>query len=573
MPTANSPSAHNRPVRTCVLIPVYNHGSTLLALIKRLKEYALPIILVDDGSDRNTREAIQEVASHYAPTEIIRLATNQGKGAAVSAGFERAWQRGFSHALQIDADGQHTPEDIPAFLAAAAQDDSALISAQPLYDRSIPKGRLYGRKITRFWVTIETWSLQITEAMCGFRLYPLAPTLAVLEKHRPGSGMEFDIDIIVRLYWAGCPIHFIPSRVTYPQKGLSHFRMLHDNARISLTHTRLCLGMLWHMPRRILRQRQHKAGTKHWSHLREKGSLWGIKVVLGTYRLLGRRVAGWLLYPIIGYFYCFASHARRASQQYLARINQYHGQQYSSFRHFMHFGEAALDKLAVWCGAVSLQDIDFPNRQLFVNQLAAGQGGVILTAHLGNIEVARALSQLSGQARIHAVVFDQHARKFNSILARVNPEQQLSLYHVQQLDAGTAVDLQEKVNQGDFVVIAADRTSPMAPRRSVRVPFLGAEAVLPQGPFILAGLLQCPLFLMLCFKEPDKRYTLVFESLQQQLVFSKSGRYQAIQDCARQYARRLEAYCRQYPCQWFNFFDFWADPDEASRQQATPRQS
>jgi glycosyltransferase involved in cell wall biosynthesis len=231
------------------IIPVYNHPATIAAVTERILAHGLRCILVDDGSGRECAEALDGVvAAHRTRVSLVRLPRNQGKGAAMVAGFRAAATRGHTHVLQIDADGQHDCGDIPAFLAQARQRPDAVIAGCPVYDGSVPRARLYGRYATHIWVWINTLSFDIRDSMCGFRLYPLATLLPLLDAVQVGRRMDFDSDVIVRLHWRGVPVANQPTRVTYPQDGISHFRLWGDNVRISLMHARLFLGMLWRSP-------------------------------------------------------------------------------------------------------------------------------------------------------------------------------------------------------------------------------------------------------------------------------------------------------------------------------------
>lgn len=245
MPLAFSP---------CVLIPCYNHGAMMPRVLARLRPFGLPCIVVDDGSDSSTRQQLERLAAETANLTLIRLPQNAGKGAAVIRGLQAAAQAGFSHAVQVDADGQHAIEDIPQLLALAQAHPEALISGQPIYDDSIPRSRLYGRWITHVWVWIETLSLQLKDSMCGFRVYPVTPTLQLAQRVSLGQRMDFDTEVMVRLYWQGNTSYFVPTRVTYPPDGLSHFDAIKDNCRISLMHTRLFLGMLPRIPSLLFRR-------------------------------------------------------------------------------------------------------------------------------------------------------------------------------------------------------------------------------------------------------------------------------------------------------------------------------
>ncbi|KFB99307.1 glycosyl transferase/lysophospholipid acyltransferase [Trabulsiella guamensis ATCC 49490] len=228
----------------CVVIPCYNHGAMMSRVLARLAPLDLPCIIVDDGSDDATRQVLETLAAHHPTLTLIRLTQNAGKGTAVICGLQAAHNAGFTHAVQVDADGQHAIEDIPELLALSSRYPGALISGQPLYDDSIPRARLYGRWVTHIWVWIETLSLQLKDSMCGFRVYPIAPTLSLASRVSLGKRMDFDTEVMVRLYWQGNTSYFVPTRVTYPQDGLSHFDALKDNLRISLMHTRL---FFWHV--------------------------------------------------------------------------------------------------------------------------------------------------------------------------------------------------------------------------------------------------------------------------------------------------------------------------------------
>ena len=238
-----------------VVVPVYDHEHAIGTTLDRLLPHGVPVLLVDDGSVASCAAVLRELASRHAgQVSLLRLEQNGGKGAAVIAGMRQAAVLGASHVLQIDADGQHDTADVPRFLAEAAAHPDAVINGRPLYDESVPTGRLVGRYATHVWVWINTLSLDIADSMCGFRAYPLAATLALLDREYVGRRMDFDIEIIVRLHWAGVPIRTVPTRVTYPLDGVSHFRLWRDNARISAMHARLFFGMLWRAPRLLLRR-------------------------------------------------------------------------------------------------------------------------------------------------------------------------------------------------------------------------------------------------------------------------------------------------------------------------------
>lgn len=229
------------------VIPVYNHGGPVGGVVAALRAHGLPVLLVDDASEPGCAAVLDGLARE--PGVLLqRLHVNQGKGGAVMAGLRRAADLGWTHVLQIDADGQHDTRDVPDFAAAAAAAPAKLICGYPVYDDSVPRARLYGRYATHVWVWINTLSFEVRDSMCGLRIYPLAATLRCLERQTIGRRMDFDTEIAVRLVWQGMKVTNMPTRVRYPEDGVSHFRVWHDNLLISAMHTRLFFGMLWRAP-------------------------------------------------------------------------------------------------------------------------------------------------------------------------------------------------------------------------------------------------------------------------------------------------------------------------------------
>ncbi|MDR2432983.1 MAG: glycosyltransferase [Treponema sp.] len=244
----------DRIIKQGFVIPVYNHGRTAGPLVEKLSRCGLPIIMVDDGSDAETRSLLAAAAAGCPLTVLLTLEKNRGKGAAVIAGIEKAGAMGLTHVLQIDADGQHAPDRSGFFLEESAAHPEAAICAWPEYDDSVPLSRKYGRKIANAWANIVTLSGGVADAMMGFRVYPVEPFLRVCRGQHVDRRMGFDIEMLVRLYWLGIPLVFHPVKVSYPKDGISHFRAGLDNIRISGVFTRLFFGMLIRLPRLVRRR-------------------------------------------------------------------------------------------------------------------------------------------------------------------------------------------------------------------------------------------------------------------------------------------------------------------------------
>ena len=237
----------------CVLIPVYNHERAVGRVVQAARAEGLPCVLVDDGSSAECAKVLDAIAAADPKILPVRLPQNLGKGGAVSAGLRAARKAGFTHALQIDADGQHALGDLPKFVAEAQRYPDSLICGRPVFDESMPGSRRYGRLLTHVFVWLWTLSLSIPDSMCGFRVYPLIPTIALLDAARLGSRMDFDVEILVRLFWRRVPMRWIDTSVSYPLDGVSHYDVLRDNVRMVKLHARLLLQfipripvLLWH---------------------------------------------------------------------------------------------------------------------------------------------------------------------------------------------------------------------------------------------------------------------------------------------------------------------------------------
>jgi glycosyltransferase involved in cell wall biosynthesis len=241
-------------MRLCAIIPTLNNPQTLETVVNRVRAHIHDVVVVDDGSDEASRKLIQRLADTGLCQAIFRD-RNGGKGAAVKTGLRWAREHAFDYALQIDADLQHDPNDIPAMVAAALRDSGkrTLVLAQPIFDQSAPRGRLLARKITQFMAMVETLSSKVGDPLCGYRVYPVE---AAIDARARGEAMDFDPEIAVRLAWAGIDIVHIPSRVIYRQAaegGVSHYRGVADTLLIASAHVRLCVSGLWILATKPLR--------------------------------------------------------------------------------------------------------------------------------------------------------------------------------------------------------------------------------------------------------------------------------------------------------------------------------
>jgi predicted LPLAT superfamily acyltransferase/glycosyltransferase involved in cell wall biosynthesis len=552
--------------RACAVVPSHNHYIALGAVVASLRDAGLGVVIVDDASDEPASSAMAGLHAPASGVEVVRLPVNRGKGGAVIAGLHWAQMRGFTHVVQIDADGQHDLTRLSELIATARLHPEALISGRPCFDASLPRGRRFGRRITHIWVWVETLSTRIADSMCGYRVYPLDRTLTVLNNERVGQRMDFDPEIMVRLFWRGTPVIHVPVRVVYLPGNTSHFRLLRDNWLISWMHTRLVLSMILRLPA-ILRNRppnlQTKPAPKHWSAVAERGAHWGLQALKLAYMLLRRSGCLALMGPVVAYFYATDPAGRRHSRAYLTRVHARKGSAPPSwrtgFQHYMRFAGKALDSFIAWTDPARTGPIKVVSSSELDHLADTGTGVLLIVSHLGNADVCRASLATHFKRRVNVLIHTQHAALYNDLIRSLRPDVEDYTIQVTEIGPQTAIDLKDCVGRGEWLAIAGDRTPVHGQQRTSRVPFLGAKASFPVGPYILASLMGCPVYLMFCLRE-GSGHTVHFEKFANSVLLPRYDRERALANLAARYARRLEHYCLQAPLQWYNFYDFWAEP-------------
>lgn len=302
--------------------------------------------------------------------------------------------------------------------------------------------------------------------------------------------------------------------------------------------------------------------SSHWAAQRERGSYTLMRLTAWAVRRLGRGPMAPLLYLIVSYFYLFGRRARLAARDYQTRLATFAGREAlmptarSVHRQFMAFADALLDKLDVWNGRLGPEQIVLDDPAGLHRQLAGSRGQLLVGAHLGNLEVCRALAE-TRQVRMNVLVHTRHAEQFNRLLGEAGA-QNLRLIQVSELDPAIMLQLSQRLERGEWLAIAGDRI-PLHGGRTSTVDFLGAPAEFPQGPWLLAGLLECPVNLLFCLKHGE-RYHLHLEPFAERIAWRRAEREAVIARHVQAYADRLAARCLEAPLQWFNFYPFWKHP-------------
>lgn len=528
--------------------------------LERILKFNVPVIIVDDGNSIRERVVFDSLRQNPLVT-VLHHETNRGKGDAVTTALYEAQRCGYSHILQIDADGQHNPLDIEKFLLTAKDNPEALILGTPIFDASAPKARVWGRKLTTVCIALQTWSSKVGDGLLGYRVYPVAALAMLLRKHPLEPRMGFDVDVVVRLVWQGLKTINIETEVVYPQNGISNFNYLADNKTLVLLHLRLLLGGLLR-GLGLVKESSEENGSK-WFEKREHGSLFALRFLHLLYRIGGRTLLEILLSPVILYFYLKDAEGRKYSQKYLSLLRQFSPQsdlpsRFASFFHFKNFGAKILTSLQAWLGEIHGGEIIWHGQQQVLANAAAKQGGVVLSAHFGCLDICRAVPRESYGLKITPLMYLKNARIFRDFIAKLNPAAEFEVLPIESINAGTAIAMQQRIAQGELFALLADREAPNSPGRAINVDFLGSTARLPEGPFALAVSLECPVFTMFsAFNEKLGKYEVFWQELTVLRPASRSERRQELVRLAQEYARRLEAMCVEFPLQWFNFFDFW----------------
>lgn len=302
--------------------------------------------------------------------------------------------------------------------------------------------------------------------------------------------------------------------------------------------------------------------AKHWAEVEERGAGWGPALMGFIYRTLGRTACLIVMAPVIAYFYIAGTRQRRASLDYLRRVWRANGRtdtpnHWHALKHFFAFGESLVDKFGAWTGRIDRADVDSIDGGNFDAMRADMRGTLIMSAHVGATEIVRAIASRYQRRRITIVIHSAHAARYNALLERFAPKSQVSLVQASNFDIATAMALSAAAERGEWVVIMGDRMPVRESERAVVVDFLGAPTRFPQGPFVLALALRCPVYTLFCTKK-NGRHRVEVQLMSDGAGASRRNRAGALEALVRKYAATLQAVVQAAPYQWFNFYDYWA---------------
>ena len=310
-----------------------------------------------------------------------------------------------------------------------------------------------------------------------------------------------------------------------------------------------------------------------WEKQSERGAQFWILFSAWVYRIFGRTLTLAIISPAILFYFLTGKPARRASRAYLTRahklglIDKTPGY-WSSLSHFMSFAGSLVDKLGAWTGKVSAKDVEGSDDPDFTAAKTSGKGGLILTAHIGNPELIRAVATVERRFAVTVLMHTRNAENYNNVLKKFSPTSRVNIVEVDSIDVTVAMELSAAVERGEWVVMAADRLPPREHKEqdSVAVDFLAEKADLPVGPYVLAAALKCPVYFLVCVRTARKQpFKIVFREFTEQVTLPRRNRLDAIRKLAQKYADLLTEVVHIAPYQWFNFYDYWGEFDDHAK--------
>ncbi len=522
-----------------VLLPTYNNDGTLARVIREVRSVAPSILVVNDGSTDRTADILADQSG----ISVLQLMPNQGKGAALMAGFCWARDQGFRTVVTFDTDGQHLATDLPSMIAAARKNPEAIVIGDRRLDNqlNVPGSSRFGRAFSDFWVWIETGQ-RLTDTQSGFRAYPvrLLP-LSKLARRR----YDFEIEVLVRSLWQGIRACHIPIGVVYPKDRVSHFHPWQDNFRLTILHTKLCTVRFFSLIFAVFGLRPslknaRPSNERHGARILDFIARWG-----------GLRLCFTLVDTVLPFYFWTGHAARRGIIGYYRRLGVSSGLWRRAYRNYRWFVFSMLDKVArAHKAQVAVESYDLE----IAHQKFHG-GAVLVGAHFGDWSFCG--SALSSKIPVAVVLNPQFTAVFSKLA-----EAHAGLQVIDASQSGLAIllDVKKILDAGGLVCFLGDR----AGGRTGTCQFLGAPAVFPLAPFEIATRLKVPLFDFYCLRARPgfaARYKVEANELWRPKPDEVSP---PAQELLEHYVARLEERVRDKPEHWFNFFDFWAAPNGAT---------
>ncbi len=546
------------PPRPAVLIPTYNNHRSIGSVVERAVALGIPVFVVDDGSTDGSGTLADD-----AGATVVTHPENRGKGAALLTGMKALAKAGFTHAICLDADGQHHPEDIPAFAEAINADPFVIYAG--LRDLSTAPGiSRFGRRFSNFWIWVETgW--RVADSQCGFRSYPLAPVLAL---SLGSSRYDMEVEVLTRALWSGVPVHDLPCQVTYPPKTerVTSFRPLVDNARITWVNIKLIAERILWPPYWFPRPGSARARERSRWNATSRGFSLGWRLVFGVLRTVGRRPATLLARAVSAWYVPFAP--REGLNRYLRRALPKQSAWMGRATIYGNFAEVLVDRMA-WAlnGPDEFRYVS-EGTECMVDAFTQQRGAILLSAHAGNIECTAGPTRASDRMKsLHVLRFTAAVDHGMAVLSGMDPKWRPRIIPVNRSEGFSALAALRVLREGAVVAMHGDR---LIDARYVTVNLLGAPCRMPAGPWLLAALAQVPVIVVGCFKEDGNTFRVVCAPPMECRFDRKRDRDEQIQEWAQRYADQVGAWVERWPLQWYNFHDLWTQEAPAEPRSGGP---
>jgi predicted LPLAT superfamily acyltransferase len=532
-----------------VVIPAHNNAGTIRAVALACCRIISNVLIIDDAS----RDADLRILMSDTGIPVIRHKVNRGKGAALLTAAKEINNQGAATMISIDADGQHDPDDLRAFLPVIkAEPDALIIGERDMTGPNIPDRSRFGRRFSDFWLRLET-GLPLRDTQSGFRAYPVRHLLSL---PIVGSRFDFEVEVLALAAWAGLPIRQVPVRVWYPpaSERISSFRPFMDNLWLTHRHVLLVLRSMVPIPHRKLLTSPAKPSPRH------RGNVLGFWFFTTALRLTGLKGAYGLLYFVCAWYALFDTAIIRAALAYLKRRFPDHGpirQRWNIYRLFIAQGRCLIDRYYLVNGGDQLR-FRKQNFDLITRLLDGKKGFILITAHVGNWQCA--MIALEGWNKtVHLLMREDEHRLRARKLGLSRPSTRFEIINPTGY-LGGVVEVMNALHAGDIVSVMGDRDYNNS--RKVPVDFLGAAAELPCGGFYFAHGARVPIAVLFSAKTGTCEYDVEIAGVIEQRPGESKAHF--LRRGAREYATLLEDYLRRHPFQCFLFQDVWTNNESST---------
>lgn len=528
-----------------VAVPVYNNRATVREVAAECRGLVANVVVVDDGSsDADLTELLAGL-----DVVVLRHPVNQGKGAALLTASRFIEEQGGLFMVTIDADGQHFPADIATFLPLLAENDPAIVIGCRDFDTpNVPKSSRFGRAFANFWLRVETGQ-RVDDCQSGFRTYPVRYLNRLPFK---GTRYDFEAEVLARAAWAGLALRCVPIAVHYPKPAerVSSFRPFLDNLRLTRIHSMLVGRRLCPWPHRRLLPR---TGVE-----RRRGNRLGFWFFRTAAKRFGLGGAYGLLHFVCPWYLLTDRPLVNATLAYVRRRFPSHGwlrQLRDVYRLFVSQGRSLIDRHALAAGYPGIA-VDIRGYDGLRELLAGEKGFILLTAHVGNWQVAMTA-----------------LKKFDrDVCLLMRPEDNAAVKEALNIDAGGerieiistddglggVIAALKALDSGKLISIMGDRPYGFS---ATATEFLGGTVRFPHGAFTIAAAAQCPVVVLLSAKTGPRRYQVDVSHILPPPAGARGQKEKAIVAAVADFARILESYVAAYPYQWFGFRDIWTADD------------